>query len=701
MSDTETPAGAAGSRGPAGADGADGLTGAAVAARATARPGTPGRTDAADTPGAPDRRTPPGAVATVVATVVAAVAGGAATLVLWYLLKTTHFPSFNASFVSKALATATLCVVVVVTAGLLHLRAHPTWRPATDRGRRVLRAVTEAAAHLAPAGLVVGALGLPLSASRLYLGGISVDQAFRTQFLTRMADTPGYADMAYPGQPSFYPGLWFFTGGLFSRVTGLAGWAVFQPWALVTLAAAGCALVPVWRRITGSFTVATAAATVTTAVVLFIAPGEPYAAVVGMGVPAALVLGRRGLHGGRFALLGVTVFLGLSANLYTLFTGVTALTLIAMALAAAVGGRTLAPLWRLVAAGVGSGVLALVGWAPYLYRVLTSPTGVSGRAQHYLPLEGTELPTHFFAAPLLAILGAVCVIWLIVRSRSGTARALTWGLLASYVWVVLSMLMTVTGTTLLGFRMGLPIAAILGVGGVMAVVDARSVGLRRLYPQVMTPRWAHVTNRVLTVVAVVAALSFVVQIPWHQRDEIDRAYTDVDGDGVRADQFPADDTVYYKDVDAEILAHRPDRTGTVVLSDEQSFMAYYPYHAYQAMTAHYANPLGQFDARNSEIESWTGITDPDRLRAAMDAATADKGWAGPDALVLRGSLTGLDRDGYGRPDPGTTFSYRMADDIYPNNPNVRFRTVAFHAEAFATGWSLREVGPFVVAVRTD
>ena len=41
----------------------------------------------------------------------------------------------------------------------------------------------------------------------------------------------------------------------------------------------------------------------------------------------------------------------------------------------------------------------------------------------------------------------------------------------------------------------------------------------------------------------------------------------------------------------------------------------------------------------------------------------------------------------------------IADDIYPNNPNVVFRSLNFARSAFEGHWELNQVGPFVVAVR--
>ncbi|HAJ51584.1 MAG TPA: hypothetical protein DCM55_03220, partial [Corynebacterium variabile] len=139
---------------------------------------------------------------------------------------------------------------------------------------------------------------------------------------------------------------------------------------------------------------------------LYVAPEEPYGAVVALGMPAAAAIAGRAMRGSRAAIAGLIIYLGLSANLYTLYTGISAasVTLVALVIAwqAWRGRRTDAgtspwpPLLRLVTVGVGSGIIALIGWGPYFYALLTSSHGSTGRAQHYLPEIGTELPTPFF-----------------------------------------------------------------------------------------------------------------------------------------------------------------------------------------------------------------------------------------------------------------------------------------------------------------
>ncbi len=626
---------------------------------------------------------------TLIHMILAGGAAAAAVLVCWFLMASIQLPAYSSSFVVQALSTACTVVVVLVCAWATYRWLHPT--PGAVR-KPLFRRLLEAVVHLAPAGMVVSTLGVPLAATRLYLDGVSVDQAFRTQFLTRMADSLSYSDMAYLHEPSFYPGLWFFTGGAFAKVTGMAAWAAYKPWALITLAATAAMLVPVWRRISGSLAVGAAIAMVTITVTLFVAPEEPYAAMVAMGLPAALILARRALHGGRWALVGVIVYLGLSANLYTLFTAVTALSVVVMALIAAVGNRRVEPILRLIAIGAGSAVLALIGWGPYLVQLLTSPHGPTGKAQHYLPEQGAEIPMPFFQSSALGVLALIAVVWLVVRSKDDDVRALTTGLVTMYFWAVLSMVMTLIGSTLLGFRLELPIALVLGTAGVIALAELRLSGMRLLRPGLISRHTSRLLTRVLSVLLAAACVFYATQIPGEHRDKIDLAYTDSDGEANRGDRFPADATTYYPDIDKALMDHFGSRSGTVVLTDEKSFMAFHPYHGYQALTAHYANPLGEFERRNQEIEKWTKITEPKKLAEEMDKASATNGWDGPDALVLRGQLDNKN--------PGNgEFSYLVADDIYPNQPNVRFRTVYFHASAFTEGWELKQVGPFVVAMR--
>lgn len=667
---------------------------------------------------------------TLVRLVVTGALAFAGTTLGWYLMAHTNFPAFTNSFVLRGLTTAAITILVVLTGLACYWWVYPAkWmlsgqatgsqgegaRGKSTQGKSTLgkglgargsqrpalrgwvSVLLQLIMHLAPAVLVLAALGIPLAATQLYLGGISVDQAFRTQFLTRMTDHLGWEDMAYIDQPSFYPGLWFFSGGLFARTFGLSGWVAMQPWALITMAMAASMLVPVWQRICGSLPIASALALVTVTVTLTVGGDEPYAAIVAMGMAPAFVLARRALHGGRTALVGSIIYLGLSANLYTLYTAASALTVVVLAVVGAIMVRGIKPLIRLAAIGAGSIAIALLGWAPYLWSLVTQTHGSTSTAQHYLPEVATQVPTPFFESAAIGILSIIALIWMVFRRKDGDVRALTLGLLVCYAWVILSLLMTVFGTTLLGFRMAVPISIILAVSGVLAIADWRLVYVPQLTVAAGRKSGNGVLiSRVMAIMMAVCGIHYATQIPFEHENHIDTAYTDTDGDGKRADKLPGDSAVYYSQVDEALSEELGGRSGKVLLTDEKSFMAYYPYHAYQAFTSHYANPLGDFARRNEEIEGWSKITDPKDLLAAMDNAEKANGWKAPDALLMRGQLDSPDSSSDGA---DGTFTYLVADDLYPSQPNVRFRAIHFDASAFSEGWNLHQVGPFVIAVR--
>ncbi|VEI98454.1 Arabinofuranosyl transferase A [Corynebacterium matruchotii] len=266
---------------------------------------------------------------TVVGIIAAALGGAVFMLGCWFALKTTHLPAFGPSNVTKAVGTFGTVLVLLTTAGLTLLwvldekkqQPHPRWRTW----------ITYVVSYLSPAALIVTTLAIHLAATRLYLDGITVDQGFRTQFMTRMADGWNLSDMNYIDMPTFYPAMWFWFGGRLANLLGIPGWEVFQPWALISLAAAGSTLVPVWQRLVGSLPVATAIALVSTCVTLVMSAEEPYAAIISLGVPAAVVAARRALVGRNMAMVGLIVYLGCSASSYTLYTAVVALSTMVIA----------------------------------------------------------------------------------------------------------------------------------------------------------------------------------------------------------------------------------------------------------------------------------------------------------------------------------------------------------------------------------
>src|ERR1700747_153060 len=112
-----------------------------------------------------------------------------------------EWPAYNSSNQLHALTTAGQfgCLAGLLLAGWL-------WR----RGRTQ---IAYAGALLLLAAFSVATLGMPLGATKLYLFGISVDQQFRTEYLTRLTDSAALHDMTYFGLPPYYPPGWFWIGG--------------------------------------------------------------------------------------------------------------------------------------------------------------------------------------------------------------------------------------------------------------------------------------------------------------------------------------------------------------------------------------------------------------------------------------------------------------------------------------------------------
>lgn len=151
---------------------------------------------------------------TVLSIVLAGLGSFIFTLALWLVLQQTSLPAFGSSMVTRALATATITVTLVVLGVLLwwwvhdERSSHPRWEdtdPQQTHHPRWRTVLTYLVAYLSPSAIVIAVLAIPLSATRLYLDGVSVDQGFRTQYLTRLADSAAISDMAYADIPHLLP----------------------------------------------------------------------------------------------------------------------------------------------------------------------------------------------------------------------------------------------------------------------------------------------------------------------------------------------------------------------------------------------------------------------------------------------------------------------------------------------------------------
>ncbi|MCZ4549335.1 galactan 5-O-arabinofuranosyltransferase [Gordonia rubripertincta] len=595
-----------------------------------------------------------------------------------------EWPAFNSSNVETALTTTgqVVAIALLLVAVVLSRVGRAAWaiKPLSWVGISAFAAVT---------------LAMPLGATKLYLFGISVDQQFRTEYLTRLTTSPHLADMTYADLPPYYPAGWFWLGGRYASLTGQPGWEAFKPWAIISIAVAAAIAMALWQRMIRTDRAIAVSLASTVLTLMYVSP-EPYAAVlVILGAPMLITILHGLRSGSKPAIVAGGLFLGLSATFYTLYTGLYALTAVLMALYLAasawfeLSNKTTHPStvrsrrWRVVlihgarlaAMAVIAGLVALIVWAPYLWARLQNKPASGGTAEHYLPSSGAVLPTPMLHWSLIGALTMVGLIWIVLRFRTRTV-ALTFGVtvFSIYVFCLLSMALTAMGTTLLSFRMEPVLAVVLGVAGVYGFAELAGVAVRR-FGDVRT---------VVGVLAAGAAIAVAQSIPGHLASEITVAYTDTDGYGVRADQRPPGAQAYFPEISATI----DDQTGgraqddVVVLTADYGFLSIYPYLGFQGLTSHYANPLAEFDKRAATIETWSQAQTADSLIEQLDTAP----WRPPTVFLFRYSPEGYD--------------LRLAEDVYPNDPNVRRYTVTFNQNVFDDPrFTVTTIGPFVLVVR--
>ncbi|WP_110916785.1 galactan 5-O-arabinofuranosyltransferase [Mycolicibacterium peregrinum] len=607
-------------------------------------------------------------IALMLASAVAGVSIAAIAQVQW--------PAYNTSNQLHALTTVGQvgALAGIFAAGLI-------WR----RGRRTLARLV---GLIFLSAFSVVTLAMPLGATKLYLFGVSVDQQFRTEYLTRLADTPGLHDMTYFGLPPYYPAGWFWMGGRIAAATDTPAWEMFKPWSIVSITIAVALAFVLWATMI-RFEYALIVTTASTAAMLAYSSTEPYAAIITVLLPPVFVLAWSGLrgktrNGGWAAVIGVGIFLGLAALLYTLLFLYCAFTLAIMGLVLAVARRSIDPLLRLTVIAVISGAIALLTWAPYLLASLRGEPAEKGTAQHYLPDAGAQLTFPMLSFTLLGALCMLGTLWLVIRARSSTrAGALAIAVLAVYAWSLLSMLTTLAGTTLLSFRLQPALTVLLTTAGAFGFVESAQ-GLARLAARRYRAETAQRITVAAAAIGVIGAVTFSQDIPDVLRPDINVAYTDTDGTGLRADRRAPGAERYYREIDAKIAeVTGVPRNQTVVLTADYSFLSFYPYYGFQGLTSHYANPLAEFDKRAKAIEGWATMGKPDQFVKALD----EMPWKAPTVFLMR----------HGAND---TYTLRLASDVYPNQPNVRRYHVALDAALFEDPrFEVTDIGPFVLAIR--
>ena len=223
------------------------------------------------------------ALATVGHLAIAVAIAAAVSVISLTAIARVQWPAYPSSNQLHALTTVGQvgCIVGLLCAGWV-----------SRRGRQAL---AQLLALVFVSAFSVVTLGMPLGATKLYLFGISVDQQFRTEYLTRLTDSPALHDMTYAGLPAFYPPGWFWVGGRLAALTGTPAWEMFKPWAITSITIAIAAALVLWSRMI-RFEYALIVTTATAAVTLAYSSPEPYSAMITVLLPPVLILTWSGLR---------------------------------------------------------------------------------------------------------------------------------------------------------------------------------------------------------------------------------------------------------------------------------------------------------------------------------------------------------------------------------------------------------------------
>ncbi|WP_116101055.1 arabinofuranosyltransferase [Amycolatopsis thermalba] len=584
------------------------------------------------------------------------------------------------TYVPDALVNLAVAVIVVVLFGSLVYSGAARW-PLWVRLGGSWAALTALSTLL---------LAIPLQGTRFFLGGSSVDNTFRLQYMERLTDTAGLADVNYHGLAAYYPGGWFWLGGRFANLLGLEGWAAYKPYSITWAAVSGVVAFVLWSLVARRRMALLASVATVLAGFVALGPEEPYAWPTTAWLPPIMLLAWHALRSRErvpaWTLVLIGVYLGFSAVTYTLHVAFGVVAVVALALAVLAldvrAGQPVGPvlkrlLLRLVVVGVITAMLALITWGPF---ILAGGLGKPNVAAHFLPEISAYFPMPFTSASAFGLLCLAGLVWLVLRARRDPVAFVMLVLTALvYVWFALSNLALLVRTTLLSFRFIVTIDVVLAVAGVFALAE-----LVRVLPKLIgRVRPVRTVAFVLAVLGAVSVSQTVVGTS--MKDAVDTAESDYYPDGWTASfgHDPKHDGYWTPELISTIaeLTGRP-ASGNIVFSAHDRLLSFQPYWGFQQTTPHYANPLAGYTQRNEEIRSWATARDSADLLARLRANPHEA----PNVFVLR------------RADDGKLLA-PVVSDTFPRAVPIRVDEVEFAPELFtASEFARRDVGPFAVIV---
>lgn len=503
-------------------------------------------------------------------------------------------------------------------------------------------------------------LAVLLRGSPFYLFGLGGDQSFRVAYLTRFSGGGGRADVYYADALSFYPPLWFWTGGIYARLTGTEGWLAYKPFSLITMAVAAVMAFVLWRWLLGA-PIAAVLAVGTACVGTFYNAYEPYSWLVVALVPPLIAwsvelmfrYASTGALPALWAAVPLGAVVGVFSFTYTLLAVVAALSLGAGAASVAWKLQNFSTLTWLGLAGTSAFLTSLVFWGPYLWARLSGEEREHSVAADFMPDESLSVFSPLgtltaFGITALVGLVATGLSWGTVRGRrssisapgSGHANSASMAcaviLCVATGWFVASLLFAFNDTSLLAFRI-IPLMMLAPVLAGLLVL-AQMVG-RRIRRVSLTP--------------VAVLVSFFLLMGMAQATSVENeeyAEAALEARGAPPELLEA--------IDAAQAEHGLVRP--VVLSDTSAVFAQRDLFSFQAPMEAYATPFARYGERNAEIVALSEAHSTQELLGLLDGSK----FRAPDMFILRhveGALVAPVRENHMPSIPGSTSTNLVFD----------------------------------------
>lgn len=463
--------------------------------------------------------------------------------------------------------------------------------------------------------------------------GIQGDQSFRTEYITRLADTWLIQDYFYQNRPGYYAPTFFWVLGRTADLLNI------EPWRMIKVAAVlGAFLAPLivylfWRRHL-SLRIAALMAGIPLIVQDWY---EPYGwivlvAFVPWWIEVFYGAQRDGIKQRHLVTLGVIG--GVMFSIYYYYFFIIPFFLVVHLIYSRIRGEAgWSGLKRpLIALSVAAATSAFF-WAPLAWNFLTARdfTSLNNR---WLRLDHGDIPLPMFEPSLTGVLCLAGLVYLVLTARTRLlSRGLLFVVIATYLWHAAGFFLAVVDQPVMSWRMKILVPLTLLSAAVVALAE-----LWRWAAAEFEPRQVRSLSLVLiSFLTVFAADRYVTDVSNHEWIKAAHLARLPDGSLPRNHAYFGSETpVDPQEPSAEALKAVLDRhfppggRHPVIMTDRIDLYAFYPYYGFVQWNSSYSHPTAEFFDRIALLTELQTATAEDFARR-----TADNPYDRIDAVVLR------------------------------------------------------------------